>query len=74
MLLTIFSAESIHREVLMVVLLTDYDVTTCNKYNVIKDVDGRLVITMTLIIAIYEIEHINVDFLFIYFDFRSAFH
>ena len=74
MLLTSFSAESIHREVLMVVLLTDYHVTTCHKCNVINDVDGRLVITMTLIIAIYEIEHINVDFLFIYFDFRSAFH
>ena len=73
-LLTILSAESIHREFLMVVVLTDYDVTTCHKRKVIKDVDGRLVITMTQIIAIYEIEHINVDFLVIYFDFRSAFH
>ena len=58
----------------MVVLLTDYHVTTCNKCNVKKDVDGRLVITMTLTIAIYEIKHINVDFPFVYFDFRSAFH
>ena len=73
-LLTISSAESIHQEVLVVVLLTHYHVTTCNKFNVIKDVDGRLVITMTLTIAIYEIKHINVDFLFVYFNFRSTFH
>ena len=53
-LLTSFSAESIYQEVLVEVLLTDYHVTTCNKCNVIKDVDGRLVITMTLTIAIYE--------------------
>ena len=73
-LLTSFSAESIHQEVLVVVLLTDYHVTTCNKCNVIKDVDGRLVITMTLTIAIYEIKHINFYFPFVYFDFRFAFH
>ena len=58
----------------MVVLLTDYHVTTCNECNVKKDVDGRLVITMTLTIASYEIKHINVDFPFVYFDFRSALH
>ena len=73
-LLTSFSAESIHQEVLVVVLLTDYHVTTCNECNVKKDVDGGLVITMTLTIAIYEIKHINVDFPFVYFDFRSALH
>ena len=55
-LLTSFSAESIHQEVLVVVLLTHYHITTCNKCNVIKDVDGRLVITMTLTIAVYEID------------------
>ena len=73
-LLTSFSVESIHQEVLVVVLLTDYHVTTSNECNVIKDVDGRLVIIMTLTIAIYEIKHINVDFPFVYFDFRFAFH
>ena len=76
MLLTSFSAESIHQEVLVVVLLTDSHVTTCNKCNVIKDVDGRLVITMTLILimVIYEIKHTDVYFLFIYFVFLTAFH
>ena len=71
MLLTSFSAESIHQEVLVVVLLTDSHVTTCN-----KGVDGRLVITMTLILimVIYEIKHTDVYFLFIYFVFLTAFH
>ena len=48
MLLTSTAAESIHQKLLMVVLLTDYHITACN-----KDVGGGLVITMILIMAIY---------------------